>query len=180
MSKLVRTSIDRFFLQRGKKTVSQFKHLLKPIGKMEIVGFLTLSLTYSQVTLGYSAERESDVLLQDKRYQQIQILFSCLFFFSFICCYIYIILLPPLSSFKYFIPLANCVCGRVYCFHVVRTCIRPSVHPYRFVSLIFNLRVIRPCIHIHIYRKNTYNKKVRAMVQFYGSYFPLQFLMTFE
>ena len=27
------------------------------------------------------------------------------------------------------IPPANCVCGRVYCFHVVRPSVRPSEHP---------------------------------------------------
>ena len=36
-----------------------------------------------------------------------------------------------------FIPPANCVCGRVYCFHVVR----PSVRLKRFVFLI-SLRVM--------------------------------------
>ena len=27
------------------------------------------------------------------------------------------------------IPPANCVCGRVYCFHVVRPSVRPCVRP---------------------------------------------------
>ena len=39
------------------------------------------------------------------------------------------------------IPPANCVCGRVYCFHVVRPSVCPSVRPLRFVFLI-TLRVM--------------------------------------
>ena len=33
------------------------------------------------------------------------------------------------SSRNIIIPPANCVCGRVYCFHVVRPSIHPSVRP---------------------------------------------------
>ena len=32
---------------------------------------------------------------------------------------------------------------------------------------------IKPCIHIHIFRANTYNKRIRARGHFYESYFPL-------
>ena len=35
-----------------------------------------------------------------------------------------------LQTKKYiFLPPANFVCGGVYCFHVVRACVRPSVRP---------------------------------------------------
>ena len=52
--------------------------------------------------------------------------------------------------------------------------IRPSV-TFCFLN---NLKshgwnLIKPCIHIHIYRANTYNKEIRARGHFYESCFPL-------
>ena len=55
---------------------------------------------------------------------------------------------------------------------------RPSVRPSVTFCFLNNLKshgwnLIKPCIHIHIYRANTYNKKIRARGHFYESYFPL-------
>ena len=38
---------------------------------------------------------------------------------------------------KVIIPPANCVCGRVYCFHVVCPSVRPKVRPSARVSVTF-------------------------------------------
>ena len=38
---------------------------------------------------------------------------------------------------------------------------------------------IRPCKNIHIYKTNTFNKKVWARGQFYYSYFPLSYFIYF-
>ena len=60
----------------------------------------------------------------------------------------------------------------------VRPSVRPSIRPsVRFCFLnIFKSHgwnFIKPCILIHIYRANTYNKNVWARGHFYESYFPL-------
>ena len=67
-------------------------------------------------------------------------------------------------SVRNVIPPANCVCGRVYCFHVVRPSVRPCVRPsvtFCFLNILKSngWNFIKPCIHIHIYRANNYNKK---------------------
>ena len=56
----------------------------------------------------------------------------------------------------------------------VRASIRPSV-TFCFLNKLksHGWNLIKPCIHIHIYRANTYNKKIRARGHFYESYFPL-------
>ena len=41
------------------------------------------------------------------------------------------------SSEKGHIPHANCVCGRVYCFHVVRPSVRPNERTNESVSVTF-------------------------------------------
>ena len=54
----------------------------------------------------------------------------------------------------------------------------PSIRPSVTFCFLNNLKsqgwnLIKPCIHIHIYRANAYNKKIRARGHFYESYFPL-------
>ena len=62
----------------------------------------------------------------------------------------------------------------------VRLSVRPSV-TFCFLN---NLKshgwnLIKPCIHIHIYRANTYNKKIRARGHFY-ELFPFVILKGFS
>ena len=83
---------------------------------------------------------------------------------------------PILGLFVVFfiIPPANFVCGGVYCFHVVRPCVRPSVTFCFLNNLKRNCWIfIKLCKNIHICKTNTLDKKVRARGQFYKSYFPL-------
>ena len=66
-----------------------------------------------------------------------------------------------------FIPPANFVRGGVYCFHIVRACVRTSVRPsvtFCFLNILKShcWIFIKPCKHVHIYKTNTLNKKVRA------------------
>ena len=83
------------------------------------------------------------------------------------------------GSHHFFIPPppANCVCGRVYCFHVVRPTDRVSVTyvTFCFLNILKNHRwnFIKFCKHIHMYKANTTLKKLRARGQYYWSYFPL-------
>ena len=77
------------------------------------------------------------------------------------------------------IPPANCVCGRVYCFHVVRPSERPTVRmcvrivlfpEYLGESL---MDILKFCKHIYMYKENTTDRKLGARGQYYWSYFPL-------
>ena len=66
----------------------------------------------------------------------------------------------------------------VYCFHVVRLCVRPSVHPSVTFCFLKILKshcwiFIKPYKNVHICKTNTLDTKVRARGQFYQSYFPL-------
>ena len=76
----------------------------------------------------------------------------------------------------FIIPPANFVCGGVYCFHVVRpsvcpsvpACVRPSVTFCFLNNLKSNCWIfIKLCKNIHICKTNTSNKKVRTRGQFY-------------
>ena len=58
-------------------------------------------------------------------------------------------------------PPANFVCGGVYCFHVVRPCVRPSVCPsvtFCFLNILKShcWIFIKPCKHVHICKTNTF------------------------
>ena len=56
----------------------------------------------------------------------------------------------------------------VYCFQVVRVCVRPSVTFCFFNILKSHCWIfIKPCKHVHICKTNTLDKKVRARGQFY-------------
>ena len=74
----------------------------------------------------------------------------------------------------------------VYCFHVVRPCVRACVRPsvrasvrpsvtFCFLNILKRhcWIFIKPCKHVHICKTNTLDKKVRARGQFFKSYFPL-------
>ena len=84
-----------------------------------------------------------------------------------------------LSSIAVIIPPANCVCGGYTVFTLsVHPSERPSIRPsvtFCFLNIFksHGWNFIKPCIHIHIYRANTYNKNVGARGHFYESYFPL-------
>ena len=45
-------------------------------------------------------------------------------------CFLIFIVIPPTNNMKTVYPPTNCVCGRVYCFHVVRPTIRQSERPF--------------------------------------------------
>ena len=60
----------------------------------------------------------------------------------------------------------------VYCFHVVRACVRPCVRLsvtlcFRNILKSHGWIFIKPCKHVHICKTNTLNKKVRARGHFY-------------
>ena len=60
----------------------------------------------------------------------------------------------------------------VYCFHVVRPCVRNALCPSVTLCFLNNSKshcwiFIKPCKHVHICKTNTLDKKVRARGQFY-------------
>ena len=66
---------------------------------------------------------------------------------------------------KFFIPPANFVCGG---YTVFMLSVRPRV-TLCFFNILKSHRwiFIKPCKHVHICKKNTLDKKVRARGQFY-------------
>ena len=77
------------------------------------------------------------------------------------------------SCSNYYTPHKLCLWW-VYCFHVVRVCVRLSV-TFCFLNILKShcWIFIKPCKHVHICKTNALNKIVRARGQFYYSYFPL-------
>ena len=91
---------------------------------------------------------------------------------QFYSCWTFII--PP-RKLCFYTPGKLCLWW-VYCFHVVRACVRLCVRASVCPSVtlcflnIFKSHCwifIKPCKHVHICKTNTLNKKVRARGQFY-------------
>ena len=83
-----------------------------------------------------------------------------------------------------FIPQANCVCGRVYCFHVVRKSVRPTdcvSVTFCFLNILKNhwWNFIKFCKHIHMYKANTTDEKLRARAAILLESFPFVILNGF-
>ena len=58
-----------------------------------------------------------------------------------------------------------------------RPCFRNVLFPSYFEESLAEFHQI--CKHIHMYKANTTDEKLRARGQYYWSYFPLKFLMAF-